>query len=203
MKQVNLTIPIPNWLYDTAVFAVLLYRRLRYGYPFRKIPLTRGKFAIVDPADYERLAKHKWYAAKRRNTYYAARDYYCRKKKVNVTVQMHRSIFPAPKGLFVDHINRDGLDNRSVNLRSATMAENNRNRSWTVPGKASKYRGVYKYRGQKFFSAAIRHNRKKINLGTFKTEIDAAHAYDTAAKKYHRQFAVLNFPNDYSLSTND
>ena len=196
MTKLTLTIKLPDWTFKSVVFAILLYRRIRYGYAFRRIALTRGKFAIVDPADYERLAKHKWYAAKRRNTYYAARDYYCRKKKVNVTVQMHRSIFPAPKGLFVDHINRDGLDNRSVNLRSATAAENNRNRSWTVPNKASKYRGVYKYKGQKFFSAAIRHDRKKINLGTFKAEIAAAIAYDRAANKYHGAFAVLNFPRN-------
>jgi len=196
MVEICLKIKVPRFVYNFTVWLLLLYRRLRYGYAFRRIALTRGKFAVVDAADYERLAKHKWYAAKRRNTYYAARDYYCRKKKVNVTVQMHRSIFPVPNGLFVDHINRDGLDNRKANLRSATAAENNRNRSWTVPGKASKYRGVYKYKGQKSFSAAIRHNRKKINLGTFKTEIAAALAYDRAANKYHGAFAVLNFPKN-------
>ncbi len=52
-------IHIPEWVIKPFVLIVLLYRRLLYGYAFRKIPLTQGKFAIVDPEDYHILSRHK------------------------------------------------------------------------------------------------------------------------------------------------
>jgi len=55
------TIKIPDWLEKPVILLVLLYRRLRYGYTFRRIPLTHGKYAIVDPDDYVWLSKYKWY----------------------------------------------------------------------------------------------------------------------------------------------
>jgi hypothetical protein len=45
------------------------------------------------------------------------------------------------------------------------------------------------------WAAAIRCNNRTYHLGYFKDEIDAARAYDQAARKYHRQFAALNFPD--------
>jgi hypothetical protein len=68
-----------------------LYRRLRFGYPFRRIPLTQGKYAIVDPEDYEFLVHYKWYAAKQGYTYYAIR------KHAGKHISMHRQIINAPK----------------------------------------------------------------------------------------------------------
>jgi hypothetical protein len=45
------------------------------------------------------------------------------------------------------------------------------------------------------WAAAIRCNNKTYHLGYFDDEVDAARAYDRAAKKYHRRFAALNFPD--------
>ena len=65
----QIVINIPNWLERIIVCPLLAYRWIRRGYPFRRIPLTQGKYAIVDPEDYFRLACHKWYTVKVSNTF--------------------------------------------------------------------------------------------------------------------------------------
>ena len=74
----------------------------------KQIPLSQGKFAAVDDADYDWLAKHKW-------TY----DYkgYAMRRSANVTIYMHRVVLNASGPVMVDHVNGDGLDNRRENLR--------------------------------------------------------------------------------------
>jgi hypothetical protein len=101
----------------------------------------------------------------------------------------------ASNGL-VDHINTDSLDNRRANLRLATPSQNSCNSRRDKSNTYSRYRGVsFSKRKQKWF-AAIRANGKKMWLGYFETEIDAAKVYDDAAKKYHKEFAMLNFKED-------
>jgi len=97
-------------------------------------------------------------------------------------------------GLFADHINHNTFDNRKANLRPATQTQNNRNRRKFSGQSNSKYKGVYWKKHIKKWVAQIGVNRKVIHLGCFKKEIDAARAYDEGAKKYHGEFASLNFP---------
>jgi hypothetical protein len=96
------------------------------------------------------------------------------------------------KSILIDHINHNGLDNRKANLRLATPAQNSRNRRPVGRG-SSQYKGVSYRKTDGVFIADIRAGRKRIYLGCFKREIEAAKAYDTAAKKYHGEFASLNF----------
>jgi len=191
---IDVVIHIPNWLERPIVFIVLLYRRLRFGYPFRRIPLSQGKFAIVDPEDYPRLAKHKWYAAYNGHSFYAIRGQWSPIRKRRLTISMHRIILNVHPSLYVDHINRNGLDNRKANLRPATPADNSRNARHPKINTSSKYRGVFWNPRAGNWRAAISVNHKKKHIGYFNSETQAAKAYDRAARKYHSQFAVVNFP---------
>jgi len=174
---------------------VLLYRRLRYGYPFRKILLTQGKFAIVDPEDYYRLAKFKWHLAKSPTSSYAARWQRLQAKNTRKKIWMHHQVIHISKHLLCDHINHNGLDNRKANLRPATVSQNLCNRQKRKSKTRSKYKGLEWDKIQKKWKARIQLNNQRIYLGSFASEIDAAKAYDNTAKKYHREFASLNFPD--------
>jgi len=83
------------------------------------IPLTRGEFAIVDPEDYPRLAKHKWHLAQSPTGSYAVRWQRLKSKNARTRIWMHRQVINIPKHMLCDHINRIGLDNRKANLRPA------------------------------------------------------------------------------------
>ena len=157
------------------------------------IPLTQDKFAIVDAADYEELNQYKWHATKAGRTYYAMR------RKGRKLIRMHREILKAPRGLVCDHINHDGLDNRKRNLRLCTQGQNCRNKS-ARKGCSSKYIGVSFDKQTKRFSAKICVNFKKIWLGRFESEIEAARARDKKAIEVHGEFACLNFPQERESS---
>jgi hypothetical protein len=157
----------------------------------KTIPLTQGKFALVDDADFEELSKHRWCAAKDHcyNRWYA-----CRAEKINgqyKTIKMHRLIMNTPKGMHTDHINHDGLDNRRINLRVCTNQQNLFNHQ-KRQNCSSKYKGVI-WEVNKW-TARIKYNNKSTRLGHFDNEIDAARAYDENAKRLYGEYASVNFP---------
>jgi hypothetical protein len=192
--RIVISFTIPNWLEFLLAGPVLLYRRLRYGYTFRKIPLTRGQFAVVDPDDYYRLSEHKWRISKDYGKFYAIRTGRSQDGKKRKAIRMHREVAKTPDGLECDHINSDSLDNRKANLRSATRMQNSWNRSKSSKPSYSKYKGVTFDKKMQKWLAQIRVRGKHISIGRFKDEIQAAKAYDKAAKKHFGEFAKLNFP---------
>ncbi len=166
----------------------------------KTIPLTQGKFAIVDDEDFEELSKYKWYAQKATlaHLFYARRN--VRKRLVidgeiywnSKWIFMHRHLMKGIKQeTFVDHADNDTLNNQKGNLREATVVENMRNRR-SKGTSTSKHKGVNQRGASGQFRAAIHVGDKIIALGTFETEEDAAVAYNIAAKKYHGAFANLN-----------
>lgn len=93
----------------------------------------------------------------------------------------------------IDHINGKRSDNRIVNLRDCTNAENCRN--YEKPHGSSKYRGVSWVTRDRVWVAQISYGLgRKRRLGNHKSEVQAAIAYDDAAIELHGEFAVLNFP---------
>jgi len=100
-----------------------------------------------------------------------------------------------PPGMMIDHINGNGLDDRRANMRTCTNQQNMRNLRKRRSG-SSIYKGVYYDKRRRTWYARICHNGKNIHLGTFATEIEAARAYDRAARRLFGEFARLNFPDE-------
>ena len=153
----------------------------------KEIKLTQGKVTLVDDEDYEYLNQWKWCIVKGNNNYNYAYNY-----KLGL---MHRFILRTPQKLMTDHKDHDGLNNQRNNLRICTNGQNQMNKKSC--GK-SKYLGVWyithkrKDKKYTYIISMIVIEGKQIYLGQFKTEEDAALAYNEAAIKYHGEFANLN-----------
>ena len=193
MIRFTITFELPSWLVWPFFIMVLLWRRLRYSYAFRKIPLTQGHFAIVDPQDYQQLSRYKWRLCqtKSKNVLYAERSIRLPGGKYS-RILMHRQLIKAPEGYVIDHINGCGLDNRRANLRLATVAQNAWNSKKRNP--RSGYKGVWFAADKGLWRASIVCHGRRKHLGYFTDKIEAAEAYDDAAKKYYKEFARPNFP---------
>lgn len=156
----------------------------------KRIPLSQGLFATVDDADFDWLNQWKWSAlktGKMRTTFYAVRmqqkgEYESKRKMI----LMHRVIIGAPKGMVVDHRDGNGLNNRRRNIRVCTLAESSLNSPGHADAVGSRFKGVAK-RGNKFAA----HFRGKY-IGRFRTQEEAAVAYDRVAYAHNPEFALTN-----------
>lgn len=156
----------------------------------KQIPLTQGRFALVDDEDFEHLNKWNWFF----NNGYAKRVK-CREKidekYKQVQVLMHRVINQTPDGFETDHIDGDKLNNQKYNLRTATRSQNSMNSIGKKRySSSSKYKGVDFHQGK--WRAVIRGFKKQIYIGHFSEEIEAAKAYNKKAIDLFGKFAKLN-----------
>lgn len=150
--------------------------------------------ALVDDEDYEYLNQWRWSRGKVGSIHYAMRTCNQKKGERPIRIMMHRLIMNTPKEMNVDHIDHNGLNNQKSNLRNCTQKENTRNTS-PRKGSRSKYLGVSVQRKKTRNGIAIYYRvkvKQRINIGNFKTEIEAALAYNEAAKYYYGEFANLN-----------
>lgn len=158
------------------------------------IQLTKGYSVMVDDEDYEQLSKFKWHIHKPKIGLYAIRTVPKTDFKGKTSILMHRQIMGVVdnKSVLVDHKDRNGLNCQKDNLR---LCDHSKNRKNQTPYGASKYLGVtfHPTKRNRQWEGAIVHDKKRKYLGYFENQEDAARAYDEAAKKYHGEFANLNF----------
>jgi len=151
-----------------------------------KIPLGKYGEGICDEDRFEEVKQIAWYfdGSSKKGKYIKA-------KPKGKTIRLHQFLYPEHEVL--DHINGDTLDNRACNLRAVTKSQNAMNRNTSNIGK-SKFKGVNKPDNAKTWRATIAQSGKKIHIGCFATEEEAARAYDKKAKEIFGEFARLNFP---------
>ena len=147
-----------------------------------------GMFALIDDDDYPLVSAYKWWPIKAGYTFYATSNTPGPNRK---TLLMHRLLVGVP-GLYIDHRDRNGLNNQRGNLRPATSQQNQGNCKINV-NNTSGFRGVAICKQNKW-QAGIQESGHRVHLGYFDSPIDAARAYDIAAKAHFGDFARLNFP---------
>lgn len=148
----------------------------------KAIILHCGAHCIVDDDVFDALNQFTWYLSPYG---YAVRYAGGKGKK---TEYMHRLIMFAPKGVDVDHISLDKLDNRRENLRLASRSQNCFNRDKQSTNRSG-FKGVSWDKSKKKWRVAISAFNKQYHIGRFDSIEDAVAAHQEAVKKHHGEFA--------------
>lgn len=156
----------------------------------KEIRLSKGKFTIVDDSNYEWLVTMgKWHCTAQG---YAAINISkpCGKR---TTITMHRVLMNKFNSDYesIDHINLNKTDNRIENLRICNKSKNMMNKG-ALRNNKSGYKGVHFDKSRLKYKVDIGFDGKRKCIGRYSDIIEAARAYNTAALKYHGEFACLN-----------
>jgi hypothetical protein len=160
----------------------------------KEIILSSGDVTLVSDEDFNYLNKFNWSLFSDGERKYAYRGKWINDKFYNIFMHQEIAIRHNLKlKKYIDHKDHDGLNNQYENIRCATGSENNANAKLNKIS-SSGFRGVYFRQNTLRYQARIGFKKQTINLGTYDTAIEAAVAYDSAARKLYKDFATLNFP---------
>jgi hypothetical protein len=135
-------------------------------------------YSRISKEDIPKIQKVKWFLFK---TY---RQVYIRSSMKYNGIFLHEYLIGKKKGFFVDHKNRDSLDNRRRNLRHVTVYQN----GWNMKVRkdnVSGYKGVHFHKPTNKWNTRISVKGKRICLGHFEILEDAIKVRKLAEKKYH------------------
>lgn len=164
----------------------------------KRIKLSKNKYAIIDEEDYRFLKNFNWRAVKKDRDWYAITAIRTTKKHESAIVYMHQFLIKLDNCECITFKNKNTLDNRKNNLfgvsRGVSQARQRKRRTngdWEL---TSVYKGVShrKRKNKEFWEARISKNKKTYWLGMFKTEKEAAEAYNKKAKELYGEFAFQN-----------
>lgn len=143
-------------------------------------------FGIIDKEDFDKIKKYRWYGGGFNKRYLQTSAYENPRRKI----QIHRIIMEVEndKSVEIDHINRNPLDNRKINLRKCTHSQNSRNTN-ILKNNKSGFIGVFFDNTHKKWVAKIEYNAKQISLGHYNKKEDAVVVRLKSEKKYFKEFA--------------
>jgi len=155
----------------------------------KTIQLTKGQTTLVDDEDFEYLNQFRWsaYRARDNDSFYALRSYRDDQGK-RINVSMHRVIMDAPKGMDVDHKDRDGLNNQRANLRVCTRSQNQLN-TFGKGNSRSAYKCVDWHKRNKKWRVRVLKEGTRKEIGYFETELEAGIIANITIRRYHGEFA--------------
>lgn len=150
----------------------------------KTLTLDCGSVIFLDDEDYDRISKFHWMVGGNGDVVYR-----------NVSRLKNRSMateIMGTRGIIYDHIDRNSFNNCKDNFRPCSESQNCMNRGKRAGTYSSKYKGVFFYKKSSRWRAQITVMGTIHYLGQFDSEILAAIAYNNAAIKLHKEFAVLN-----------
>jgi hypothetical protein len=146
------------------------------------------RFFSVDNEDAIEVNRHKWhiYKHKKDHIYYVQANVKKSDGK-NSTIDLHRFLLRPDSGVFVDHIDGNGLNNCRSNLRKCSVSQNGQNSS-TPKNNKSGFKGVSWCNRDKYWVAHICIKGKRYNLGHFNSAEEGSVVYEAKAKELFGEF---------------